>query len=47
VEGVLGEECLAELGVAQLAVVVLVEASHEERNLVIGNIKAEFFKPVD
>ena len=42
-ERVLGQEGLAELGVAQLAVVVLVEARHEKRHLVIADMQAQLF----
>ena len=46
-ERVLGQEGLAELGVAQLAVVVLVEARHEERHLVIADMQAQLFQTLD
>ena len=45
-ERVLWQEGLAELGVAQLSIVILVKASHEKRDLVVGDFETKVFEPV-
>jgi len=46
-EGVLREEGLAELGVAQLAVAVLIKPRHKERHLVVRHSQAQILQSVD
>ena len=46
-ERVLRQERLAELWIAQPAIVVLVKASHEQSDLVIVDFQSEVFKSMD
>ena len=47
VEGVLGQECLAEFAVTEFAVVVLVKARHEKGHFVVGDAQTQVFQTVD
>ena len=38
-EGVLGEESLAELGVAQFSITVLIETGHEQRDFIVSYLE--------
>lgn len=46
-EGVLGQECLAKLRVAEGTVVVLVKAGHEQCDFVVCDLETKVFETVD